>query len=356
MDIHDFDYHLPPDRIAQFPSLKRDEARLMVLSRDTGEICHSRFGDLSRWFEPSDLLVVNDTQVIPARLRGRKASGGRVEIFLTEPLSPDGEPVPPLESSGAFGLLTWGCRIRCSGRPFEGMEVILDGGDRGFVHHRGEGGWHIKFSGGEDLRAILERCGEVPLPPYIRRSPVPSDRHRYQTMYARKEGSIAAPTAGLHFSEELIAAIERKGVHRACITLQVGEGTFLPVKTSSVEDHPIHREYVEVEEPCCRRWSETRSRGGRVFAVGTTTVRALESAVRQGEGVAPFRGFTSLFIRPGYRFQAVDALITNFHLPRSTLLMLVMAFAGMEQTRRAYAEAIEYGYRFYSYGDAMLIQ
>ncbi len=355
MDIQDFDYRLPQDRIAQFPSPCRDDARLLVLTRETGGIHHTTFGDLATWLKPGDLLVINDTRVIPARIRGKRCSGGKVEILLCEPILPDGQVIPPVEGFSAFQVPMWACMVRSRGRLPDGTEILLPEGTRGSLHRRSQGGWCVKFYGVEDIRVLLEEVGEVPLPPYIRREPIASDRERYQTLFARVDGSIAAPTAGLHFTETLLTQLGKKRIPWTSVTLQVGRGTFAPVRTSPVEGHPVPPEFVEVGEGCCRAWDETRRRGGRVVAVGTTTVRALESAVDTDGRMIPFRGFTSLFILPGYRFRAVDALVTNFHLPRSTLLMLVVAFAGKEPIGKAYEEAIQRGYRFYSYGDAMLI-
>lgn len=356
MDVQEFDYDLPRDRIAQYPLAKRDDSRLLVLGRDTGDIHHVWFRDLLSWLAQGDLLVVNDTRVIPGRLFGRKPSGGKVEILLYEPLSSGGMPVPPIEDSGAFNALTWRCLVRGGTRMGDGTEIIFTDTIRGVLRRQGNDGWSIHFSGTEDLRSLMDEMGKVPLPPYIQRESIPLDRERYQTMFARKDGSIAAPTAGLHFTDDLLNRLRDRGVNLTSVTLQVGVGTFLPVRTAQVEDHVMQQEYVEVSEPSCRAWQETKTRGGRVIAVGTTTVRALESAVDDRGQLTPFRGFTPLFIFPGYRFRATDALVTNFHLPRSTLLMLVMAFAGKELIRKAYDEAIEHGYRFYSYGDAMLIQ
>jgi len=346
---------LPKDRIAQFPSRKRDEARVLVLQRETGEITHGRFKDLLAWLRPRDLLIVNDTRVIPARLVGRKSSGGKVEVLLCEPISPDGTPVPPVDHGGAFETLTWRCLVQSRGRLRDGLEVAFEPRGRGVLHRRADVGWFIRLEGVGDLRQFLKIVGEMPLPPYIRRAPTAADGRRYQTVFARKEGSIAAPTAGLHFSRAAMDRLKNAGVRWSSVTLQVGAGTFSPVRAARMEDHRIHSEYMEVDETCCCAWRKARQSGGRVIAVGTTTVRALESAMGEDGALRPYRGFTSLFILPGYRFRAVDGLITNFHLPRSTLLMLVMALAGKERIRQAYEEAIRRGYRFYSYGDAMLI-
>jgi S-adenosylmethionine:tRNA ribosyltransferase-isomerase len=354
MKTEELDYHLPGSLIAQFPSRRRDEARLLVLTRDSGETWHGRFRDLVGWLNPRDLLVVNDTKVFPARLVGEKATGGRVEVLLCEPLSEGGDPLPPLPEAGAFKTRTWRCLVRSSGRLSEGTQVQFGARARGILARRADS-WVIRFEGIGDLRSFLRRHGQVPLPPYVARRPDRRDQRRYQTLFARREGSIAAPTAGLHFNKAVLRRLKELGVGWASITLQVGVGTFLPVRAGSLGEHRMHQEYVEVTDRCCQAWLETRQRGGRVVAVGTTVVRALESAVGQDGLLTPYRGFTELFVRPGHRFKAVDALLTNFHLPRTTTLALVMAFAGQAPVKKAYQEAIDRGYRFYSYGDAMFI-
>ncbi len=356
MDVRQFDYHLPRERIAQFPSEERDQSRLLVLERDSGKVHHVLFHHLVDWMDPGDLLVLNDTRVIPARLRGRRPSCGKVELLLLEPLSPTGSPIFPTEDPGAFRSKTWRCLVRCRGRLRDGEEVEFGEGARGVLRGSQGHGWLVEFSGVEDLRELMERLGETPLPPYIRRPAQDLDQRRYQTLYAKRDGSVAAPTAGLHFTDRVFEGLEEKGVRRTWVTLQVGVGTFSPVRVERVEDHRMHPEFVEVGQECCLAWEETRNSGGRVIAVGTTTVRALESALDDGGRLRPFRGLTSLFIIPGHRFGAVDGLITNFHLPRSTLLMMVVAFAGRDPVMNAYREAIEKGYRFYSYGDAMFIR
>jgi S-adenosylmethionine:tRNA ribosyltransferase-isomerase len=356
MDIEEFDYDLPQERIAQYPSSNREDSRLMVLTRNTGAIQHAHFRDLTWWMAEGDLLILNDTRVIPARIIGKKRSGGHVEILLYEPVSADGGAIPPMAFSGAFNSLTWRCLVRAGGRLRDETEVIFNEAVSGRLHRCSDGSWSIRMRGEGDLLSLLDALGHTPLPRYIRRDSIPLDRERYQTVYARQNGSVAAPTAGLHFTEELLGRLRKKGVTVASVTLQVGIGTFLPVRTARVEQHKMHEEYVEVDEVCCQAWNEARELGSKIVAVGTTTVRALETAVDHEGRLAPFRGYTSLFIFPGYRFRAFDWLITNFHLPRSTLLMLVMAFAGEDKIAKAYREAISMKYRFYSYGDAMLIQ
>lgn len=356
MDVREFDYHLPRERIAQFPSEERDRSRLLVLERDKGEVHHVLFHHLVEWLDPGDLLVLNDTRVIPARLHGRRPWGGRVELLLLEPLSPTGRSLFPTEDPGAFRSRTWKCLVRCRGRLLEGEEIAFGEGVCGVLRRSQGDGWLVEFSGVEDLRGLMERLGEIPLPPYIRRPVQDLDERRYQTLYAKRDGSVAAPTAGLHFTDRVFRQMHEKGVRWTWVTLQVGVGTFSPVRVERVEDHRMHPEFVEVGEECCVAWEETRNRGGRVIAVGTTTVRALESALDEEGRLRPFRRLTSLFIIPGHRFGAIDGLITNFHLPRSTLLMMVVAFAGMDPVMNAYREAIEKGYRFYSYGDAMFIR
>lgn len=353
MRTADFDYDLPPDLIAQVPAEPRDSARLMVLDRDTGAIEHRTFRDVVDLLAPGDRLVANASRVIPARLRGRKVpSGGRVEVLLLRPLGKPG--------AGAEPPQDWECLI--GGRVRPGSRLLLGdpGGGAGLdatvVARLADGCRHVRFE--SPPLAVLDRLGEVPLPPYIR-APL-ADPERYQTVYARTPGSAAAPTAGLHFTPDLLADLAARGVGWSTVTLHIGLDTFRPVEAERVADHRIHREWAEVDADTAAAICATRRAGGRIVAVGTTAVRVLESAARQpGAGVeapiAAFRGWTDLFITPGFAFKAVDALITNFHLPRSSLLMLVAAFAGKAQIDRAYAEAVRARYRFYSFGDAMWI-
>ena len=332
MRTSDFDYELPPEAIAQHPGT-RGGSRLLVVSASTAQ---RRFGDLPDLLDPGDLLVVNDTRVIPARLRARRPTGGRVEILLVERAAP----------------AEWWCLLRPGRRMGPGARLFLDGGPAARVEERGGGRFRLRFD--EPLHPRLETIGEVPLPPYIERPPTPEDRDRYQTVYANRPGAVAAPTAGLHFTPAILEALERRGVGLASITLHVGPGTFRPVKTEDPKTHVMDSELFEVPAATATAVADTRRRGGRVVAVGTTVVRTLETAA-SGEGlIEAGTGRTELFIRPGYEFRAADRLITNFHLPRSTLLMLVCAFAGQERVLDAYRHAIASGFRFYSYGDAML--
>ncbi|HEV2846924.1 MAG TPA: tRNA preQ1(34) S-adenosylmethionine ribosyltransferase-isomerase QueA [Thermoanaerobaculia bacterium] len=328
----DFDYHLPPERIAQ-EAVPRGESRLLVLDR-TGPDRHARVRDLPRLLRPGDLLVLNDTRVIPARLYGQRANGGRMEVLLIE----------------RRGEREWDALVKPGRRAQPGTAIGFDAGLSAEVIDKREDGRHLlRFS--EPVEPHLDRLGHIPLPPYIHRPDTPEDRERYQTVYARHPGSVAAPTAGLHFNEELLREIESAGIEIARVTLHVGIGTFKPVSAERIEEHRMESEHYEIGEETAAALRRAR----RVVAVGTTVVRTLESAARDGE-VQPGSGSTALFITPGFQFQVVDALLTNFHLPRSTLLMLVSAFAGREKVLAAYEEAIREGYRFYSYGDAMLVE
>jgi S-adenosylmethionine:tRNA ribosyltransferase-isomerase len=335
----DFDYELPAASIAQEPA-PRGESRLLVLDRD-GPERHARVRDLPRLLRPGDLLVLNDTRVIPARLFGRRAEGGgRMELLLVERL----------------GDREWNALVKPGKRARPGTAIELAPGLTAEVIEKDEEGrYRLRFS--EPVEPHLERLGHVPLPPYIHRPDTPEDRERYQTVYARSPGAIAAPTAGLHFSEELLREIEAAGVSIVRVTLHVGIGTFKPVSAERIADHRMESERYVIGEEAAAAIRRTRESGARVVAVGTTVVRTLESAALAAGGeVRAGGGATELFITPGFRFQVVDALLTNFHLPRSTLLMLVSAFAGRERVLAAYEEAIREGYRFYSYGDAMLLE
>jgi S-adenosylmethionine:tRNA ribosyltransferase-isomerase len=332
-----FHFELPPALIAQQPLERRSDSRLLRLSLRDGGLADHQFRDLPELLQAGDLLVFNDTEVIPARLFARKETGGKVEVML-ERLLGDSACLAQLRASktlraGAVLLLEDGSKLEVNGRQGAFFQLALEGGG---------------------LSRLIEKLGHMPLPPYISREDTPADRERYQTVYASKPGAVAAPTAGLHFDPELLAAIDRRGVQRITVTLHVGAGTFQPVRTENIENHRMHAEYLEVSEQVCEAVVSTRQKGGRVIAVGTTVVRSLESAATTGEP-APFAGESRIFIYPGYEFKAIDGLITNFHLPESTLLMLVSALAGMDETRAAYRHAVQEQYRFFSYGDAMLV-
>lgn len=347
MKVGDFDYALPPEQIAQHPVAPRDNSRLMVLNAKSGAIDHRRFHELPRLLRSPDLLVVNDTRVVPARLIGRKPTGGRVELLLLERVG------PPEEDA------TWRCMLGASRKPEPGARIELGEELSARLVRREDEHWIVRLESPDGRpEDRLERVGRMPLPPYIKREDgddATEDRERYQTIYARAPGAIAAPTAGLHFTRRLLDGLERAGIARGTLTLHVGPGTFLPVRTAIVAEHTMHAERFEISQELAREVDAARERGGRVVAVGTTVVRALESCATEDRRVEPRSGSCSLFIYPGFRFRAVDAMITNFHLPRSTLLMLVCAFAGREQVLAAYREAVREDYRFYSYGDAMLI-
>ncbi|MBX3028090.1 tRNA preQ1(34) S-adenosylmethionine ribosyltransferase-isomerase QueA [bacterium] len=333
-----FDFELPPELIAQVPAARRDGARLLVLGRRAGGLDHRAVSDLPGLLRPGDLLVFNDARVRPARLFGRIDSGGAVELLVVR--------------ARAGGV--WECLGRPSRRLRPGMAVALPDGSRATVRERlAPGRYALAFSAG-DVEGLLERHGELPLPPYIRRpdGPLPSDAERYQTVFARRPGAVAAPTAGLHFTPALLAALAGRGIDRAFVTLDVGPATFLPLRQAA---DGLDGEWAEVPAATVDAIARTRAAGGRIVAVGTTTTRALESAARRPGGLQPGGFWADAFIRPGFRFAVADALLTNFHLPRSTLLMLVAAFAGQAPVLAAYAEAVRARYRFYSYGDAMLI-
>jgi S-adenosylmethionine:tRNA ribosyltransferase-isomerase len=336
MDRRDFTYDLPPELIAQSPLPERSASRLLVLDGATGRIEDRRFTDLDELLRPGDLLVLNDTRVLPARLLGRRATGGRVEMLLERVTGPRRATV----------------YLRASHSPKPGSEIRLPDGASAVVEARAGELFDVAFD--RDVEPYLIEHGQVPLPPYIERAPDDADRGRYQTVFAREAGAVAAPTAGLHFDDALLERLERRGVERAFVTLHVGAGTFAPVRSERVEEHRLHSEWLSVRPPLCEAVERARSRGGRVVAVGTTAVRSLETAARSGR-LEPFNGETDLFIYPGFEFRVVDAIVTNFHLPESSLLMLVAAFAGRERVLAAYRHAIEQRYRFFSYGDAMFL-
>ena len=342
LDLEAYAYDLPPTHIAQHPPAERDAGRLMLLDRDDGSVGHAQVRDLARWLEPGDLLVVNATRVLPARLRGHKLSGGRAEALLLGAVT--GAPNRFRALLRASGRLRAGQKFRF-GFPQERLDAEL-------LAVEADGVAQLDFA--PDARPY--EAGETPLPPYIRRSaPEPEDVERYQTVFARIPGSVAAPTAGLHLSPRVLSALETRGVERAEVILHVGPGTFRPVDEAHLAARRLHAEHFELPADTARRIAQTRARGGRVVAVGTTTTRVLEACAVEG-AVEARCGETDLFLLPGSRFRVVDALLTNFHLPRSSLLLLVAAFAGREAVLRAYAEAVRAGYRFYSYGDAMLIR
>jgi S-adenosylmethionine:tRNA ribosyltransferase-isomerase len=340
MRVNEFDYHLPPELIAQSPARNRDSSRLMALERSTGAISHRLFSDLPEYLHPGDVLVVNDTRVYPARLIGIKSgTGGAVEALL----------IREVERGVYLALM--------KGAPRPGTRLVFGDTLSAVVEEdAGEGKRVIRFAGQDGLDEAIDSLGRMPLPPYIDQSARDEieDRERYQTVYATKRGALAAPTAGLHFTPELLSRVEAAGVDVVRVTLHVGLGTFMPVRVERVADHVMESEAYEVSPQAAARINSARAAGGRVVAVGTTTTRTLESAFRDN-GVAAGCLETNLFIYPGYEFRAVDALVTNFHLPKSTLIMLVSAFAGRGTVLKAYNEAVIQGYRFYSYGDAMLI-
>jgi len=337
MQLSDFYYDLPKDLIAQYPTARRSGSRLLTLDGNSGAVSDCKFPDLTDLLQPGDLLVFNDTRVIPARMYGQKQTGGKVEILVERVLGED----------RALA------QVRASKSPKPGtMITVADGVLLEVVGRQGD--LFELVSPRQDMMSLMEQHGHMPLPPYVERADDEQDLERYQTIYAERPGAIAAPTAGLHFDEQMFQRLADMGVETAKVTLHVGAGTFQPVRVQQLDQHQMHSERVEVSNEVCRTVAATRQRGGRVVAVGTTSVRSLEAASSDGE-LKPFNGETRLFIRPGYRFNAVDAMLTNFHLPESTLLMLVSAFAGYDHLMHAYRHAVEQRYRFFSYGDAMFI-
>ncbi len=338
MRLSDFDYHLPESLIAQFPQKVRSDSRLLALLEGERRPQDLGFRDLPNLLRSGDLLVFNNTRVMPARLYGHKESGGKVEVLIERLLSAD----------------TALAHVRASKSPKAGARLLI--GDREAalrVEGRRDELYLLRREEG-DLLDLMACEGHMPLPPYIQRDDSEFDQERYQTVYAERPGAVAAPTAGLHFERAMLESLASRGIEQVHLTLHVGAGTFQPVRSEDLERHVMHSEVVEVDEAVCRKVRETRAAGGRIVAVGTTSVRSLESASASGE-LRPFQGETRLFIRPGHRFRSVDAMITNFHLPRSTLLMLVAAFAGYERVMGAYRYAVEQEYRFFSYGDAMFL-
>lgn len=357
MRLEDFDFELPPELIAQVPVEPRDAARLLVLGTQPGQWQHHHFRDIQTFLKPGDVLVVNDAKVIPARLLGKKSlTGGKAELLLVRPTV-----ATPAEVllSGSPGAVTWVCLGQASKGLRAGQSIALDsGGTARVIAALGEGEYHVQLDAppGTSLAELLATAGRLPLPPYITREPTEADAARYQTVYARARGSVAAPTAGLHFSDALWEAIREADIERLAVTLDVGPGTFLPVRDSDVSKHRMHGERYDVPPAVANAINTARSEGRRIIAVGTTVVRTLESATDSATGtLRSGPGESTLFIKPGFVFRQVDALVTNFHLPRSTLLMLVSAFAGQELMLAAYREAVAQRYRFFSYGDAMFI-
>ncbi len=344
MKTADFDYDLPDALIAQHPAHVRTASRMLHLVGKTGQLEDRQFVDLPTLLRPDDLLVFNDTKVIKARLHGHKDTGGAVEVLI-ERVLPSGE--------GAERIAL--AHLRASKSPKPGSGVVFAQGERARVVRRVDDLFELQFAGEHSVYEILERIGEVPLPPYIRHLADTEDESRYQTVYAKHAGSVAAPTAGLHFDAPMLARLAEQGIERAFVTLHIGAGTFRPVRDDDIAKHVMHSERYEVPVETLAAVARTRQRGGRVIAVGTTSLRTLESAARDGELVAG-ASETALFITPGYKFRVIDCLLTNFHLPKSTLLMLVSAFAGHGNAMFAYRHAVENRYRFFSYGDAMWIE
>ncbi|MCW8806903.1 MAG: tRNA preQ1(34) S-adenosylmethionine ribosyltransferase-isomerase QueA [Rhodanobacter sp.] len=338
MKKSDFDFELPPELIAQAPLPERSASRMLLLDVAADTRQDRMFRELPELLRAGDLLVFNDTRVLPARLHGRKSTGGEVEILIER-------------VTGAHEATV---QLGVSKKPKEGARIELADGSHALVLGRDEGFFRLRFEAPEPLEKLLLKLGEMPLPPYIERQADASDTERYQTVFAREPGAVAAPTAGLHFDQAMLAALRERGVDFGYVTLHVGAGTFQPVRTDDLRDHRMHREWLNVGAHLIGQIRRARANGGRVIAVGTTVVRALESASKNGQ-LHPFAGETQIFIFPGYRFSSVDGLLTNFHLPQSTLLMLVSALAGREFMLDAYRHAVEQRYRFFSYGDAMLI-
>jgi len=333
----DFHYNLPTELIAQAPLSERSDSRLLCFGRQSGELDDRLFKELPSMLKSGDLLVFNNTRVIPARLFGKKATGGQIEILLERLLN----------SQDCLA------QVRASKAPKPGGVLMLEDGSELQVIGREDNFYHLRAVKG-DLMELLERLGHIPLPPYITREDTDRDRRRYQTVFAETPGAVAAPTAGLHFDQALLDQLDDKGIQSTTVTLHVGAGTFQPVRADNIADHHMHAEWLEVSQAACDAVAAVRARGGRVVAVGTTAVRSLETAAQGGQ-LEPYSGDSRIFIYPGYEFKVVDAMITNFHLPESTLLMLLSAFAGHEHTLAAYRHAVEQRYRFFSYGDAMLV-
>jgi len=339
MNLSDFDYHLPAELIAQQPLDNRTDSRLLTLNTE-GAITDGQFTDVLQLIQPDDLLIFNDTQVIPARLFGQKETGGKVEVLIERLI--DEQQVL--------------AHVRASKSPKAGSELTLEGYIKVTVTGREGNLFQLKFTNDESIIDLLEQYGHIPLPPYIEREDSDYDKQRYQTVYAKHPGAVAAPTAGLHFDTAMLDALAEKGVQTASVTLHVGAGTFQPVKCEDLSQHKMHAEWIDVSEACCEAIRQCKQRNGRVIAIGTTSLRSLESASAETGSIQPYRGDTRLFITPGHPIHTVDVLITNFHLPKSTLLMLVSALTSPEIIKRAYAHAIKKSYRFFSYGDAMWLE
>ncbi len=336
--LEDFDFYLPKNLIAQYPLPNRSDSRLLAINLNNSQMAHQKFTDLLSWVKPGDLCIFNNTKVIPARLWGHKLTGGKIECLIERVLS-DQEAL---------------AHIRSSKSPKTGSQIRLADAVTATIMGRQDDLFHLHFDGKIPLFQLLNQYGSIPLPSYIDRPHQNLDLDRYQTVFGHRDGAVAAPTAGLHFDAPTLSALQAKGVHLAYITLHIGAGTFQPVRVTELNQHKMHTEYMEISEEICREITLCRERGGRVFAVGTTVARCLETAAQQ-ETIVPFTGYTNIFIRPGFKFKCVDALLTNFHLPKSTLLMLVTAFGGYDPVMAAYQSAVENNYRFFSYGDAMLL-
>ncbi|MBW1895918.1 MAG: tRNA preQ1(34) S-adenosylmethionine ribosyltransferase-isomerase QueA [Deltaproteobacteria bacterium] len=350
--IDDYNYSLPEHLIAQRPAASRDQSRLMVLDREQERLAHHTFADIAEFLLPGDLLVINNTRVVPARLFGSKETGGKAEVLILS------YPADAPESS-ASGQVTCECLVKTSKPPQIGSKIVFDGDLQADVLDGGHGRFNLRFRFAGDFESLLDRIGRIPLPPYIIRDETKEapcdDRACYQTVYAEKRGAVAAPTAGLHFSQHLLERLVEKGVEIVPITLHVGYGTFLPVRVLDIREHHVHPEAYELTQDAAVVINRAKDDGRRIIGVGTTTVRVLEFAANGNGRVRPGSGQCDLFVLPGFEYRIVDALLTNFHLPKTSLLMLVAAFAGRGFMLSAYEEAIRLGYRFYSYGDAMLI-
>ena len=342
MQLSDFTYDLPPELIAQEALADRSASRLLHLdtTQNPTQVLDKHFNDILDLIDPNDLLIFNNTRVIPARLIGEKETGGKVEVMIER----------VLDNHRAIA------HVRANKSPKAGGKLLLENEINAEVIARHDTLFEIEFKHELTVYELLERFGHIPLPPYIEREDTAADKERYQTVFAEEVGAVAAPTAGLHFTPKLLQALKDKGVETAKVTLHVGAGTFLPVRVDNLEDHVMHAEWVEVDQATCDAVAECKARGGKVVAVGTTSVRSLESAAKESETIQPFTGDTRLFITPGFNFKVVDAMITNFHVPESTLLMLVSAFSGYDNIMKAYHHAVNEKYRFFSYGDAMFLE